>query len=214
MLTNTHYLLRHAISFFLGLIAIPAVDSILNIQIWSILALPVVYFIANKGILFYQEHSQAKLNQLTRSQYLQIDEQLALATQNANLLNKQYVQVRTVKSFKLIYDMSKLSKRIIAIVKKEPSKFYLIEDFFYSHLPSALELSDKYALFTKEKVTGTDIHLALNDARNALKDLYETMELDLKKALASDIESLKIEIDYAKLTNKERQEQLKIGGDE
>jgi 5-bromo-4-chloroindolyl phosphate hydrolysis protein len=213
MLTNGQYIVRHSTSFFAGIFAMPLVDSIFSIGFTAFLAFPITYFGLNKGILFYQQSKRAKQLNLSRSQFIHIEEQLSIATKNANALTQKYVQVRSVKSFKVIYEMSKLSKRIIALVRKDPSKFYMIEEFFYAHLPSALELSDKYALLTKEQVTGTEIHVALNDARVTLKDLYETMESDLKKALSSDIESLKIELDFAKLANEQRQNELKVGGD-
>ena len=213
MLTNGQYLLRHSISFFAGIFAMPLVANFFSIGFSSFLAFPITYFGLNKAILYYQQRKRAKQFNLSRTQFIHIEEQLSIATKNANALTQKYVKVRSVKSFKVIYDMSKLAKRIIALVRKDPTKFYMIEEFFYAHLPSALELSDKYALLTKEQVTGTDIHIALNDARITLKALYETMETDLKKALSADIESLKIELDFAKLANEQRQNELKVDGD-
>ena len=201
MLTNGQYILRHLVGFLSGIIAMPLFDTLFNIGTWSILAFPLVYYGLNKGILFFQQTKRAKQLQLSRAEFLHIEKQLDLASKHASALTQKYVQVRSVKSFRAIYDMSKLVKRIVVLVKKDPKKFYLIEEFFYAHLPSAVELSDKYALLTKEKVSGTDIHLALNDARVTLKELHETMEGDLKRALATDIESLKIELDFAKITN-------------
>ena len=203
MLTNGQYILRQLTAFSLGVIAMPIAENFVSGYLY-LLAFPIVYFTLNKGILLFQQSKRAKELRISRKEYLHIDEQLTKASKQAQALTQKYVQVRSVKSFRSIYDMSKLSKRIIAIVKQDPSKFYLIEDFFYAHLPSALELADKYALLTKEQVTGTDIHLALNDARNTLKGLHETMELDLKQALSNDIESLRLELDFAKITNTNR----------
>lgn len=105
-----------------------------------------------------------------------------------------------------------MSRRIINIVNSDPHKFYAVEDFFYAHLPSAVELTDKYTLLTKEQIKGTDIHLALEETRKTLKDLHVTIEEDLKLALQSDIENLKIELDFAKLANEKRRD--RIGGGE
>lgn len=201
MLTNGQHIIRHIVAFLSGIIAMPLSENLFNIGNWSFLAFPFVYFGLNKGILFYQQIKQAKQLQLSRAEFLHIEKQLDLANKNASTLTQKYVQVRSIKSFRVIYDLSKLSKRIIALVRNDPKKFYLIEEFFYAHLPSAVELCDKYAILTKEKVSGTDIHLALNDARITLKELHETMEDDLKQALATDIESLKIELDFAKIAN-------------
>lgn len=200
MLSNGQYFLRHIIGCLSGIFSAMLLWDKYS-KVWLLLAFPVVYFVVNKGILFFQQMKRAKQLKISRAEFLHIEKQVELATKSAALLTQKYVQVRSVKSFRVIYDMSKLSKRIIALVRKDPKKFYLIEEFFYAHLPSAVELSDKYAVLTKEKVTGTDIHLALNDARVTLKELHETMEGDLKQALATDIESLKIELDFAKIAN-------------
>ncbi len=215
MLSTYHLLSRHLFAFFAGF----ASSIILSVNIpsaflASIIVFPAAYYISNKGILRFQEGKRARELKLTHSEYLEIENQLQLGAKMAQALTQKYVQVRSVKSFKVIYEMSKLSKRILAIIKNDPTKFYLVEDFFYSHLPSALELSDKYALLSRQQVTGTEIHLALEDTRSTLKELYVTMEQDLKQALATDIESLRIELDFAKLANKQRKEQLKIGGEE
>lgn len=220
MLTNGQYLLRHGLGFSIGLIGayiigtvVPPLGFYLDYAAFAA-AFPTVYFGANKGILRVQQNKRAKQLGITRNQLLHIDHQLQLASKQANALTQKYVQVRSVKAFRPIYDMSKITKRIVNIVRKDPNKFFMIEEFFYAHLPSAVELSDKYALLTKEQVSGTDIHVALNDTRVILKDLYNTMETDLKMALTSDIESLKLELDYAKLANEQSQQQLKIGGDQ
>lgn len=215
MLSTYHLLSRHLFAFFAGF----ASSIILSVNIpsaflASIVVFPAAYYITNKGILRLQEGKRARELNLTRSEYLEIENQLQLGTKMTQALTQKYVQVRSVKSFKVIYEMSKLSKRILTIIKNDPTKFYLVESFFYAHLPSALELSDKYALLSKQQVTGTEIHLALEDTRSTLKELYVTMEQDLKQALATDIESLKIELDFAKLANQQRKEQLKIGGEE
>lgn len=213
MISNGQFLLRHALNMIISIFSFGLIGNIYDLSLIPLITFFVVYFISNKGILFIQQYKNAKKYKLSRSQFIQIEHHLAEASKQANALTQKYVQVRSVKSFKVIYEMSKLAKRIISIVQKDPAKFYTIESFFYAHLPSALELSDKYALLVKEQVGGSDIHLALNDARNTLKDLYETMESDLKIALASDIESLKIELDFAKHANEERQNEITFGGD-
>jgi 5-bromo-4-chloroindolyl phosphate hydrolysis protein len=219
MLTNGQYLLRHGLGFSLGIIGATIIGSVvpplgiyLNFAAFAA-AFPTVYFGTTKGLLRFQQNKRSKQLGISRNQFLHIEDQLQIASKQANALTQKYVQVRSVKAFRPIYDMSKLTKRIVNIVRQDPNKFFMIEEFFYAHLPSAVELSDKYALLTKEQVSGTDIHLALNDTRVILKDLYHTMETDLKIALTSDIESLKLELDYAKHANEQRQQQLKIGGD-
>lgn len=215
MLGPTNFLTRHLINFLAAFTAL--VISFVNITGFaSILALPlaiVAYYVSNKVTLAIQKSSQSKKIGIAKSEYELIELQLKQAKAQIQALNQQYIRVRSVRSFKQINEMSKLAKRIINIVQANPQKFYAVEDFFYAHLPSAVQLSDKYTLLTKEQVPGTDVHLALEETRRTLKELLVTMEDDLKNALASDIENLKIELDFAKMSNDKRKERLKIGGE-
>ena len=209
MLGAMDFITRHALnflfSFTLGII------SFFNIGVLFAIAIPIVsYFISNKLILTFQTYKRRKQLGLTKKEYRQIELQLKKAREQINKLTQQYTRVRSIKSFKLINETSKVSRRIINIVNSDPHKFYAVEDFFYAHLPSAVELTGKYTLLTKEQIKGTDIHLALEETRKTLKDLHVTIEEDLKLALQSDIENLKIELDFAKLSNEKRRD--RIGG--
>ncbi|MEK4425367.1 5-bromo-4-chloroindolyl phosphate hydrolysis family protein [Solibacillus sp. FSL K6-1523] len=215
MLGPINFITRHLINSLAGFAAF--VVSVVNISgAAMILSLPLTigaYYLSNKITLAVQKSSQRKKIGLSKSEYHLIEAQLKQAKAHAQTLTQQIVRVRSVRSFKQINEMSKLTKRIINIVQTNPQKFYAVEDFFYAHLPSAVQLSDKYTLLTKEQVTGNEIHLALEDTRKTLKELHVTMEEDLKNALASDIENLKIELDFAKMSNEKRKERLKVGGE-
>ena len=212
MLGAMDFITRHALNLFISFTL--CMISILSFDLGIIaLAVPIVsYVISNKLILTFQTYKRRKKLGLTKTEYRQIDAQLTRAREQINKLTQQYTRVRSVKSFKLINETSKVSRRIINIVNSDPHKFYAVEDFFYAHLPSAVELTDKYTLLTKEQLKGTDIHLALEETRKTLKDFHVTIEEDLKLALQSDIENLKIELDFAKLSNEKRRD--RIGGDE
>ena len=212
MLGAMDFITRHALNLFISFTLY--IISILNFDLGMLaLAVPIgSYFISNKLVLTFQTYKRSKKLGLTKTEYRQIELQLKKAREQINKLTQQYTRVRSVKSFKLINETSKVSRRIINIVNNDPHKFYAVEDFFYAHLPSAVELTDKYTLLTKEQVKGTDIHLALEETRKTLKDLHVTIEEDLKLALQSDIENLKIELDFAKLSNEKRRD--RIGGDD
>ena len=215
MLGPINFLTRHILNFLVATTAL--VVAIINIPgMASLISLPlalVAYYASNKITLAIQKSSQSKKIGFSTSEYKLIEVQLKQAKSHVQALNQQYVRVRSVRSFKQINEMSKLAKRIINIVQSNPQKFYAVEDFFYAHLPSAVQLSDKYTLLTKEQIPGTDVHLALEDTRRTLKELQVTIEDDLKSALSSDIENLKIELDFAKMSNEKRKDRLKIGGE-
>lgn len=212
MLGATNFLSRHALNFIISTTLLTVFTFSFDMFFIGLILLFVSYYVSNKVVLAIQKRQRSRSLGLTTAEYKQIEEQLKIARESIAKLNQNYVRVRSVKSFKTINETSKLARRIINIVQKSPQKFYAVEDFFYAHLPSAVQLSEKYAILTKEKVKGTDIHLALDSARKTLKDLHETMEDDLKLALQSDIEHLKIELDFAKMENDKHRNRLG-GGD-
>lgn len=212
MLTTMNYLNRHGFNTVLSF-SIFVISALLLEQFLLPFGLLIgSYIVSNKAMLTWQKHKKSKMLGFTRTEYNHIEQQIKEAKQGLSQLMQQYTRVRSVRSFKMINEMNKLAKRIINIVQTNPQKFYAVEDFFYSHLPSTIQLVDKYTLLTKEQVGGTEVHLALEDTRKTLKQLYATMEEDLKLALSSDIEHLKLELDYVKLENQKKKDRM-IGGE-
>ncbi len=214
MLGAMNFITRHAFNFLISLTVF--ILTVLNFDL-GIIIVPIItiltYYVSNKAITFIQKSKKSKELGLTRSELNHIEKQLKLARGHIFSLTQQYIKVRSITSFKILNEMTKLARRIINIVQTNPYKFYSVQDFFYSHLPSAVELTSKYTLLTQQQLKDMEIHLALEDTRKTLKDLHETMENDLKSALESDLEHLKMEIDYAKLENEKNRQALKYRGD-
>ncbi|KGR78873.1 5-bromo-4-chloroindolyl phosphate hydrolysis family protein [Ureibacillus manganicus] len=214
MLGAMNFITRHAFNFLISLTVF--VLTVLNFDL-GIFIVPMItiltYYVSNKSIKFIQKSKKSKELGLTRSELSHIEKQLKLARGNIFSLTQQYIKVRSITSFKILNDMTKLARRILNIVQTSPSKFYSVQDFFYSHLPSAVELTSKYTLLTQQQLKDMEIQLALEDTRKTLKDLHGTMESDLKMALESDLEHLKMEIDYAKLSNDKNRKQINFRGD-
>lgn len=212
MLGAMNFITRHALNFLFSFTVF--VVTIINFEL-GIIFVPIItlatYFISNKTIKAVQKMKKSKELGLTRSEYKHIEAQLKIAKGHVNSLTQQYVRVRSISSFKLLNEMTKLSKRIINIVQANPQKFYSVEDFFYSHLQSAVQLTTTYSMLTQQQLKDIDVHLALEDTRKTLKELHGTMEADLRLALESDLESLKIELDYVKHENEKNVSKLNFG---
>ena len=108
--------------------------------------------------------------------------------------------VGNVLTIKQNYDVLKVAKRIQKIVEDEPKRFYDVEEFYYSHLDSIVELTEKYAFLTKQPVKSKEIQLSLSDTRHTISSMSKTIEQDLSNLLANDMETLQMELDYAKQT--------------
>lgn len=213
MLGAANFFIRHALNFLISftvfILTVVHLDlGFIFVPIVSI----AVYLISNKVIKAFQKSKRSKELGLSRSEFNHIESLLKQAKGHINSLSQQYIRVRSVRSFKLLNEMMKLSKRIVNIVQKNPQKFYSVEDFFYSHLPSAVQLTGTYTMLSQTQVKDTEVHLALEDTRKTLKGLHITMENDLKSAIESDLENLRIELDFVKLQNARKLQQIDLRG--
>jgi len=137
---------------------------------------------------------------LTMAEYRHIKRQLKEAKGKLKQLNSYFIKVRSVRAFKQLFEMNRLAKRIFNIVKTNPKKFYQVESFFYAHLDTAVQLTSKYTLLVSQPVKATDVQIALQETRETLLELNQVMEQDLHQVLSSDIENLKMELEFAKIS--------------
>ncbi|OZI11092.1 protein xpaC [Bacillaceae bacterium SAS-127] len=141
---------------------------------------------------------------LARKEYYFILDNLKDAREKLSRLQKGFIKVRSISSFKQMIELNRLVRRIFSIVKKEPQRFYEAEAFFYSHLDSVVELSEKYAHLNGHKIKNESVKQSLLETQETLDDLTKTLENDLHKVLAKDIEHLSFELDVAKHSLKKR----------
>lgn len=158
------------------------------------------YIASNTTIKQVQLSSDSKKLGMTRSEYKHVRIQIKDARKKIKLLQSQYYRVRSISSFKQLTNMVKVSNRILSQVQQNPRKFYLAEPFFYSHLDSALELTEKYTNLVGLPVKDRELKVTLQETREMLTSLNSLIEGDLKQTLSSDVEKLRMELDYAKLT--------------
>lgn len=198
MLHAGHFVMRHTTSFILSFLALTASILFFDINAFVTLFSMVVVYIGSASLMkTIQKRKQLQLFGLTKAEYHHIEEQLQLAQQRLAALQKQYLRVRSVTSFKKILEIGRIGKRIIATVKKDPRRFYAAEQFFYAHLESAVTLTEKYTLLTSQPLKDAEVKMALQQTQQTIELMHETIEGDLKGVLANDIEHLKIEIDFA-----------------
>lgn len=172
-----------------------------------------IYLASAFSIKQIQIASTIKKLGLKRSEYHYIKGQLDLAKQKLKRLNSYYGKVRSVQAFRQLHEMNILSRKIINIVKTNPQKFYYVENFFYAHLDSAVELTSKYAMLVNQPLKDKDIQIALQDTKETLNDVSEQLEKDLRSAISTDIESLKMEIDFVDMTLNKNKPVLEMKGE-
>ncbi|WP_249597427.1 5-bromo-4-chloroindolyl phosphate hydrolysis family protein [Peribacillus frigoritolerans] len=147
-----------------------------------------------------------KKHELTRKEYQYIKKNLIEAKPKIWRVQKALISVRHISSFKQRKEMIKMIRKIYSLTKKEPKRFYQAEQFYYSHLDSAMELAEKYVFLAQQPKKNRELELSLTETRKTLKELTNTIEKDLYKVIADDIDDLNFELDVAKQSIKTRKE--------
>lgn len=211
MLHAGHFVMRHTSSFILSFVTLTASILFFDPNAFiTIAAMVIVYFGTASTMKFFQKRKQLQAFGLTKTEYDHIEQQLKQAQQHLNNLQKQYLRVRSVTSFKKVLDIGRIAKRIITIVRKDPRRFYAVEQFFYAHLESAVTLTEKYTMLTAQPLKDSDVKMALQQTQHTIDTMYETIELDLKSVLATDIEHLKLEIDFANMAAEQKKKSIEM----
>lgn len=172
-----------------------------------------MYAGGNYGIKELQLRSTLKQLGMSRSELKHIEHQLKESKQKLKRLTNMYGQVRSVQAFKQVYDMTNKARRIIKIVQSNPKKFYHVENFFYAHLDSAVELTSKYGLLVNQQLKDQEIRIALQHTRETLSDLSQELDKDLRNAVSTDLEQLQMEIDFVGVTINKEKPMLQMKGD-
>ncbi|APH03543.1 5-bromo-4-chloroindolyl phosphate hydrolysis family protein [Bacillus weihaiensis] len=154
------------------------------------------FFLA-KGITFTMFLKQ---NQLSRKEYRYIKHHVKDANIKIKRLRKALFTIRNVSSIKQNVEIYRVVTKIYSITKKEPKRFYLAESFYYSHLDSLVELSERYAFLASQPKKNVELASSLSETRQTISSLADTLEKDLHDILSKDIDQLHFELDVAKLS--------------
>ena len=164
-------------------------------SMWAGLAAAAVTFF---GLKWGFDRKVLQESGLSRREYKYIQEQIKEAKVKIGRLQKVMFSVGNVMTIKQNFDVLKVAKKIQGIVESEPRRFYEAEQFYYSHLDSIVELTEKYAFLTKQPVKTKEIQDSLHETRATISEIVDLIEHDLFKILNSDMDELRIELDVAK----------------
>jgi 5-bromo-4-chloroindolyl phosphate hydrolysis protein len=89
---------------------------------------------------------------------------------------------------------------------KEPKRFYQAEEFYFSHLDSIVELTEKYSFLSSQPKQNSEMGQSLIETRRTLNELTKVLEEDLYHVISDDLDTLNFEIDVAKHTIKKKKD--------
>ncbi|WP_077622524.1 5-bromo-4-chloroindolyl phosphate hydrolysis family protein [Sediminibacillus massiliensis] len=190
------------------LIAIPVMSMIwlasffaFDLSFWyssglSLLGAVLAYWVVSVSIF----HRFLKKNQLNRKEYRYIRKNLTDAKRKIHRMQKALFSIREMAFLKEIFELIRVIRKIQQVTKKEPRRFYQGEKFYFSHLDSAVELTEKYVLLYSQPKKNSEMEKTLYETRHTIGEMKTTIEKDLYHILSNDIEQLQFEIDFTKYT--------------
>lgn len=162
------------------------------------------------GISFVLKSRYLNKHGLTKKEYSYIRKNLKQGKQKIFRANKALFSIRHQASLKQRMELIKLTRKIYALTNKEPKRFFQAEQFYFTHLDSIVELSEKYVFISRQKMNNSEIDLSLHEARRTLEELTVNVEKDLHQILNEDIEQLRFEIDVAKHSIKNQNDNTQL----
>ncbi|MCA1053950.1 5-bromo-4-chloroindolyl phosphate hydrolysis family protein [Rossellomorea aquimaris] len=198
MNTFLQFILRSVISVSIGsasfVVYLLSFELSFPLSLLSAAATGIAIFYTIKGA---QKGIWLNKKGLNRKEYRYISKNLKEAREKVKRLQKQQLKVRSLGAFKQILEINRLSRRIFQLVNKDPKRYYRAESFFYYHLDSVVELTEKYTFLAAQPGKSKETFLSLQQTRSTLDELIDTLEKDLQLVLADDMDHLNMELTFA-----------------
>ena len=141
-----------------------------------------------------------KKHGLSRREYRYIKKNLDEAKQKISRLNKTLFSIKQITSLKDRIDILRMVRKIYSMTKREPKRFYEAQTFYFAHLDSVLELTEKFNFLSGQPTKNRELGQSLNETRHLLEEMKTVIENDLYQVISADIEHLNYEMDVAKLS--------------
>lgn len=177
----------------------------LDLSYWYASLLSITGAAFTYGILSIASHIRfLKKHQLKLREYRYIRRNLHEAHHKIRRIQKSVLSIRHLTVLKEIMEIVRLMKKIYRVTKKEPHRFYQGEQFYFTHLDSAVELTEKYALLSSQPKKNEEMERVLTETRHTIKEMKTRIEKDLYHILSDDIENLQFELHYVNKSAKNK----------
>ena len=143
---------------------------------------------------------------LSRRDYRYVRTQLNQAQLKIRTILKSFMNIRSIKDFRQVNDIYRISRSIYTSIKQRPGMFFKVEGFFYSHLDNALNLVDSYTRLSRMPRKSKEEKQKLEQTRITLDEDKRTLIADLKRLNEEDYERLDVEMELNKLEQERRKD--------
>lgn len=135
---------------------------------------------------------------LSRREYKYIRDNLKEAKDKISRLQKALMKVKTLDHAKQNIEIIRTVRKIYSNTKKEPKRFYQAEAFYYNHLDSLVELTEKHVYLASQPAKSWEMTTSLLETEQTIRTVGSTVKKDLHHMLKGDMDTLHFELDVAK----------------
>ncbi|WP_062350760.1 5-bromo-4-chloroindolyl phosphate hydrolysis family protein [Bacillus kwashiorkori] len=147
---------------------------------------------------------------ITHREYKFIRRNLKEAKPKIRRLQKSLVNLRSIINLNQNLEIYRVANRIYTTTKKDPRRFFLVEQFYYSHLDTLVELSEKHAFLSSQPTKTSELNESLRETRFMINKMADTVKQDLYNMIEGDIDDLHFELDVAKQTIKRKNDKSNL----
>lgn len=173
---------------------LPLEQGLLLSSVYALLGGGVTYVSVNE----LQKFRLTRRHGISRREYKFINRNLKEAKQKINRLQRALLRIRSVSEAKENFELIQTVRKIYSNTKREPKRFFQAENFYYKNLDSLVELAEKYAFLSSQPAKTADMTRSLQETRQTIRMLGESVKKDLHIMLNDDIDTLHFELDVAK----------------
>ena len=178
----------------------------LDLSYWTASFISIAGAAITYGIISAVMHIRfLKKHQLKLREYRYIRRNLHEAHHKIRRVQKAILSIRHMTVLRETMELLRFMKKIYRVTKKEPNRFYQGEQFYFTHLDSAVELTEKYALLSSQPKRNEELERVLAETRHTIKEMKTRIEKDLYHILSDDIDNLQFEVNYVKKSAKNKQ---------
>lgn len=94
----------------------------------------------------------------------------------------------------------RVSKALFKEITKDPQRLHVVDKFLYVHLPSLMELTDKYVEIDRHEAKSKSTYDILDQSAETIDEMSQMIVEDYVRFMSDDIEDMELEVELAKRT--------------
>lgn len=132
-----------------------------------------------------------------------VKQQIKEARRKINKIGMSRFKVRSITALQTISKIHTLSKKVLAMVENDASRYRSAQNFFNSYLDSTVTIVEKYTHLASQPVKSKEMYIKIRETEELMTKLSSKMENDLLGILSEDVMTLDVELKLLEQTMEE-----------